>query len=284
MRDDSILDRLAEAGSADEAVGLFHYHGTGEPFDGPPEGGAYDGILWLADSPAVAQTYIPAAGTESLLALPRFREGDKVRPGRHSDWYAMVLQMGHESPDIDWGSDGSARSWATPPGYPTYGDVCDWLERDLGYVNECGSPDRERHYQVKTRFDGGRSVFLPADYLAPGRLFAVDGVRDLRMLDMATGREGDLGEPDYHRHSWFRRAEQQGYDGIMINDFCQSRTHGNVGHVSWGLLPRGVAKVRHAVLPAVRFDWAADESCARRMTPDFEAAWIERRQPAARPR
>jgi len=237
----AVLDRLGSAASAEEAVGLFHHHGTGEAFDAPARGGPFDGLLWLADSPAVAQTYIPAAGIESLMVVPAFRLGERVRPDRHSGWYAAVRQMGFESPEVEWGSNGTARSWAIPEGYPTYAEVCEWIQGVLGYADENGSrPGRDRFYRIRAALDrDGRTVLLPADRLYPGRLFLVEGVADLRLLDMATGRGGDLTDPDHLKQAWFRGARDRGYDGIVINDFCQSRAHGNVGHRSWGCRPRG---------------------------------------------
>lgn len=283
MRDDTILDRLAEAGSAREAARLFHFHGTMEKFESDPAGGGYDGVFWCADSPAVAQCYIPASGLESLMSKGGYQLGERVRPDRHSDWYGMVVQMGRESPSVEWGPNDQARSWAVPPGYPTYGDVCDWIEGTLGYPNEARYPDRERAYRIKVTYEGGRQAFLPSAHMAPGRLLVVDGLADLRFLDMAAGRDGDLTDLDYHKIRTFRRAEAEGYDGVIINDFCQSRTHGNVGHLSWGVLPGALHRIRHAVIPAIRFDWPEDAPCSETGTPEFEAAWLEKRSLAPVP-
>jgi hypothetical protein len=275
MREDlSILEKLGESATPGEAADAFFFHGTCEPFDGTPRGGAYDDVFWTADCPAVAQCYIPEAGGQALFCASGYQLGDRVRPDRHSTAYALVRQMGKESPDVEWGSDGRAKSWAVPDGYPTYRDVADWLENSLGYDNLSDCPDRERKYWVKSAFGlDGRETYLPASYRIEGRLYVVDGVRDLRFLDMAEGREGDLTDLDYHKHAWFRRARDEGYDGIVINDFCQSKTHGNVGHRSWGVLPRALGKLRFAEIPCVRFDWAADESVTERLTPEFRQAW-----------
>jgi hypothetical protein len=271
--DDTILAKLAEAETPELGVELFFYHGTIERFDQAPETGAYDGVFWLADNPAVAQTYIPAAGLECLMGMGAWRLGERVWPNLHSDWYAMVVRMGFGSPDVDWGPDGSATSWAVPAGYPTYGDVCDWIERELGYQNDSRQPQCERSYRVKAAIRDGKTIYLPANHLSPGRLFLVDGLRDLRFLDLAAGREGDLNDPDYHKIAAFRRAEAAGYDGVIINDFAQSRTHGNVGHLSWGVFPRTLPRLAYASLEATRFDWAEDDTCCGKLTPEFVEAW-----------
>lgn len=272
MQDHTILDRLAQARDAEEAMRGLHFHGTGETFDGALRGGGFDSILWCADSPAVAQCYIPSSGLESLLSVNGWKLSERVRPDQHSDWYALVRAMGMESPNVEWDHLGQARSWAIPAGYPTYGEVCDWIERHLGYENDARHPNRERSYRVKTAINEGKMEFLPADYAAPGRLFLIEGIRELRLLDMATGRDGDLQDPDHLKLAAFRRAEAQGWDGVVINDFCQSRTHGNVGHLSWGVLPSALDKIRYVSVPAVRFDWAEDAPSSQRQTPDFEAA------------
>lgn len=272
MHDSTILDRLASPGSPEAAMRGLHFHGTGDSFEGSLRGGGFDDVLWCADSPAVAQCYIPASGLESMLSVHGYKLSERVRPDLHSDWYALVRAMGLESPDVEWDHLGQAKSWAIPAGYPTYGEVCDWLEGHLGYENDARHPERQRSYRVKTTIEDKQSVFLPADHMAPGRLFVVEGVGELRLLDMATGRDGDLQDPDHLKLAAFRRAEAQGWDGVVINDFCQSRTHGNVGHLSWGVLPSALHKIRYAVVPAVRFDWAAGEDCRQRSTPAWEAA------------
>ena len=278
MEDRGILDRLSGAGSPEEAVGLFHYHGTVEDFSDAPRGGGFDGVFWCAGSPAVAQCYIPASGGESILVASGHELRERVRPSRSSAWYDLVVAMGYGSPDVEWGPDGRARSWAVPDGSPTYGEVADWLEAGLGYGNESRNPGMERFYRVKTSFSSGTPVYLPASHLEPGRLFVVDGIPGLRLLDMAAGGEGDLMDPDHLKLEAFAAARDRGYDGIVINDHCQSRTWGNVGHRSWGVLPAAMGKISWAEIPAVRFDWPEGASgCSRAVTPEFEAEWLSRR-------
>ncbi len=43
---------------------------------------------------------------------------------------------------------------------------------------------------------------------------------------------------DYHKLDVFDAARENGYDGIIINDFVKSTVQGSVGHVSYGFLKR----------------------------------------------
>ena len=50
-------------------VGTVLFHGTLERFWGTPRPGGYDGVLWAAESPAVAQSYIPKSGGRTYAPL-----------------------------------------------------------------------------------------------------------------------------------------------------------------------------------------------------------------------
>lgn len=54
--------------------GLFH--GTAEEIDGDLRGGGYDKVLWHANNPAAAQSYIPESG--SRVVVPRHWGSDRI--------------------------------------------------------------------------------------------------------------------------------------------------------------------------------------------------------------
>lgn len=90
-------------------------------------------------------------------------------------------------------------------------------------------PDWDGRYKIK--FHNGQAV--TGDYKLPGKMLTVTLKRDMRMLDISTG-EPDLNNVQYHNHELFKNAREQGYDGVIIDDFAQSEVHGNFGHTSFG--------------------------------------------------
>ena len=286
-RDETILDALAEFDSADEAVPSFHYHGTCEPFEGPPRPSGFDGCFWLAEHPTVAQCYIPDSGGKTLLAVDSFEMGNLVRPSvadRDRDrsptgLYAAALQLGFpaaKEPEYDtWGN---CRSWGCPEGYPRYADIVRRLVA-MGYPYTEG---RGFSAWVKTRRIGDREEFMPADYRMPGRLFIVKGVGGLKLKDLSDGRESDLTDPDHLKLKAFRQAEAEGYDGVAISDFCQSEVHGNLGHQAIGLFAHALQGLRYVDVPVVRWDWSEDGRWPV-ATPEFERLWEEAAERSAAP-
>lgn len=75
---------------------------------------------------------------------------------------------------------------------------------------------------------------LPADFKQSGKILKVTCNRDFKFYNLAHGQEGDLTDPQYHKINIFRKAEEKGYDGIIINDFAQSKHTGNYGHLAYG--------------------------------------------------
>jgi hypothetical protein len=106
--------------------------------------------------------------------------------------------------------------------------------QELGY-EPTSTFDSNSNYQWKIKIDN--DTIQPANYKAKGRVLIATPKRDLKIYDTTNRgrREGDLMDLDYHKHGWFEQAQQQGYDGIKINDYAQSADQGNVGHTSIGL-------------------------------------------------
>jgi len=274
MHDDHVLERLAEFDTPSEAVPAFLYRGMVGSSHDPLHASGYDGCLWLAYSPTVAQTYIPASSS-TLLRVSSWSMDDLVRPQlnctppRPDGLYALAVQLGYpEAENIEFDRLGRADSWRTPPGYPKYGDLVRHLV-GMGYPWEEG---RDFSAWVRIEHVEGRDVFRPNGFKKEGRLFVIDGVSDLRLYDHAAGSDGDLMDVDYHKLKLFREVEAEGYDGIVINDFCQTDNHGNVGHRSVGLFEHAIPKIRYASVPAVHWEWPEDERCSALVTPEFEQA------------
>ena len=269
---DDILARIAGCADAGEATrrGLL-FHGTTERFDLPPRGGGYDGIVWTADTPIVAQAYIPRAGISQLLHHPgRWRLGERVVPNPDGAWTLVARQMTGLEPDVELDAHRRLVSWGLPPGWPTYGEAAEWLAGIGHPVAEDGS--------VWLPQDGAGGRIMPGDWRLPGRLLVTIG-DGLDLADLRRGDEGDLTAVEYHDHAGFAAARAAGRDGVKINDFAQSERWGNVGHVSHGIFPEVAARLPWVEVPAVRHEWMA--SLAERVTPAFEALHAEARASAA---
>jgi hypothetical protein len=244
------------------------FHGTCEPITGPIRVGGYDGVFWTARQPAIAQTYIPASTGRRLLEKPDgHRLADAVPPeGTHA---LLIAQMGF-TPNVTHDAHGRVTRW----GYGTndmvrYADILRYIEQELGYqaVN--------RGYDIKSGYVDGVETLHHADYKTPGQLFTVLPQEPLRLFNMARGGEPSLQEPDYHRVREFRALAESGYDGVLMHDWAQSPSYGNVGHLSYGLFPGGLAKSVAVGSPATHFDFAARWQTDRTydtVTPDFFAA------------
>ncbi len=202
--------------------------------------------------------------------------------GSFDQWTRLAIQLGHAEPVVDrweWHAQsmGRAERWSVPKDWPTYGQLVERLVA-MGYP-----PPTETGFNawIAAESHGGVDVFLPASHRVEGRLFLLpktdrDG-NPLRLCDLTQGREGDLTDPDYHRLASFRRAEAKGYDGIVINDFCQSKDWGNVGHRSVGLFAKTLERMDWAVVPAASFDWPKERGgMAVTVTPEFERLFEER--------
>lgn len=122
--------------------------------------------------------------------------------------------------------------------------------RKLGY-----KPDYERDDTEELKWDlkVNNNELQPADYKSPGRLLIIKPKRDLKIYDATNAGklEGDLMDLDYHKHEWFEKAKELGYDGIQINDFAQSVDMGNFGHKAIGLFKDTIKDVSIKEIPAV---------------------------------
>jgi len=245
----------------------FLFHGTLERFTGQLEPGA-DGLLWLAESSAVAQAYIPSTGLTIYLSMPRpWMLDESPRPATQDDPWGRAWRRlaGAEYSEVEYDAIGRPRRWRIDRS-ATWRDLVRALE-GLGYDTSSSS------VAVRATLLRGAEELLPADYRAEGRLFIVRTTSPLRLADL-TGEEGDLGDPQYNWFEVFRRLEAAGYDGVRINDFLQSDKWGNVGHISIGVFPRGLPKLTYTSVPARNYD-PEDLDGWRRPTPEFLEFWRE---------
>lgn len=246
--------------------GQMLFHGTAETFELPPRPGGYDNVLWTAESPAIAQTYIPRAGITTYgNAEASWIMADRVRPLENSFWYLVVRNMGFEATEVHKSPSGELLSWRLPEGYPSYAEAREWLE-GLGYRRSTAGI-----YEVSIELTTGVDKIRPAAWRKQGRLLFAENP-GLRLLDLVQGRESDLQDLDYHKIEAFREAEAAGYDGVVITDFLQDKEHGNVGHRSIGLFAAAAAQLNWEDIPAVNHAWLPGVDT----TPEYDA-WLARR-------
>ena len=248
-----------------EQQGELLFHGTTESIEDPvnPQIGGR-GILWVAETPDVAQNYISPHGLIWMYSIPwKGTEKDKFHP-RTQEELDMLKQMGYNAvADFDktgriqsFGIRGPNSEHVPLEKWPTNQDIINFIQGTLGY-----KPGRYGNtWDLKIRGGHGNHIeeILPADYHKPALLFMLIGRDKLNIYDMTHGGkvEGDLMDLQYNKLDTFKKLEEKGYDGVRINDFAHnSENWGNMGHHSIGLFPSGIAKLTMQHIPAVHYDW-----------------------------
>lgn len=275
-----LANLIKESPDATSLARKLYFHGTCEDIEGALQPGGYDGLLWFADSPMIAQHYIPAAGSSVLHRLPRYPwEYDEIIrvPDLQTSSvdFSIALALGHRltyatfDENVNryaccgwqW-NDGSGKS-------PTRAETCAYLE-SLGYdiqaaMQDTGSlwlktgdlvridiPAADAHRENACVF---ADSLLPADYRMPGKLYMI-AREDFQLYDIATGVESSLLDLDYHKHATFAAARAEGYAGMKINDFAQTDRWGNLGHYSYGLFAETAATLTPYAIDCTRFSYA----------------------------
>lgn len=218
--------------------GRHLFHGTIEDFDGPLEAGV-DGLVWFADSPNIAQLYIPASGSSFITGMYTIS-----RPSKDPDIQALQKLIGieYDLDDVRFDYADRPTSFPSPKGWrtlPTTEEVKQRLIKAGFEVSFRGS--------VEVKTSRGR-ILMPTETVM-GRLFVCQAAQPLVLLNFARDT-GDLQDP---QHLWideFRAAQQAGYDGVIINDYAQSDRWGNLGHFSVGVFPESVRKIQCSPIPA----------------------------------
>jgi hypothetical protein len=211
------------------------FHGSIERIEGPLRGGG-DRILWFADSPKIAQLYIPRAGMSMVTGADSLRL-PTLDPKVQAIQRAIGIE--YDLGQVEWGAADRAMRWHLPVGWenmPTEREINERLQA-MGY-----KPDRPS-YRPVYRFHFDRDGLLPPGGLVEGELFVVAPKRDLRIADV-TSLGGDLMNPAHLWLSLFRQLKDLGYDGVVINDYAQSEDWGNFGHRSLGVFPSAIRDLK----------------------------------------
>ena len=259
-------------------AGTMLFHGTLEDFDQAQlKPGGYDEVFWTTEAaygPAIAQTYIPRAGSSTVITPSHL-----IRPTQNRGIQNLQKMIGihydYEDPEaIEWeGSGYRTKSFSGPnmengvpfPQLPTE-DYADSKLKEIGYkpLEKDYGPGYNK-YEILFR-----NVYepFPPGETATGRLFVLKARQPLRIFNYAGNEEGDLMSPDYHRIDIFRAAEAKGYDGIRINDFAQVHDWGNIGHSSIGIFRKSIPKLEWETIPAKHPNY--DESRKTKSTPEWD--------------
>lgn len=268
---DRILDILAACPDFTDVrrAGLL-FHGTCEAITGPLHGGAHDGVFWCAETPSVAQTYIPRAGVTRYLSMPGAHRGDEpVRPTDPDD-PVMIWALGRAGatwPDLEVERDPQrARTilaWRNLPEWPVQQDLGTWIADELGY----GRPSIGTWSVLCDRDEAGQEIFRPADWFLSGTLLVVH-VPDLRAEPAAWSPELTLYKP-HNRLEDFARFAREGLETFSMQDRLQSDHLGNVGHRAVGLLAPALERADWIAIPAQRHDGENIAVLSEPMTREF---------------
>jgi len=225
----------------------YLFHGTIEKFSGKLHGGGYDDMIWFSDSPKIAQLYIPTAGITMYLGADSI-----ARPNKNPDVQELQKQIGieYDYSEVEW--DGQrAKSYYNPKGWktlPTEEDV-ERLMKEKGFGSRQHSSD-----PFLVHVDDGK--ILKENEAQEGRLFIAKVKEPLTLWRKAKG-DGDLTDVQYHDLSGFKKMKEKGLDGVLIDDFAQSKEYGNFGHLSVGLYNTDKLIVKD--IPAQYREWTYKE-------------------------
>lgn len=243
-----------EGREVDLAAGTTLFHGTLEEFDDAPRPGG-DGVLWLAESPSIAQLYIPCSG-----GAAGFSPTLLTRPTKHDALRELQRDIGieYDHDQVEWDDIGRPVRFMAPDGWdelPTVEYVVSAL-RGLGF-------DVESKYSsvlVNTYFDahGGHRYLLPGQ-CRDGTLY-VGHLLEPLLLWSFVNTGGGLNDPQYNWFDKFDVVRSMGFDGVLIEDFAQSEDWGNIGHLSVGLFGEALDAVEWERFPAQYEEWNRNDA------------------------
>lgn len=255
------------------------FHGTDQPFEGTPRPGGYDGVFWTAEQSTIAQSYISESGGRMRLRISAYQLHDKVRPDQNSLAYSIALMFSKPAHDIKYDRLGTATSYQTTEPLPSLLDIAKYVQEQLGYEN-ASRYNSYFEFDIKTNgWDPQTTCYgvVPATHRNEGNLLIVGGFSDMRFYDISRG-ESDLTDLQYHKIATFRRLESEGYDGVIIDDFAQSRVWGDIGHRAIGFFKNACERLTYEVIPAKNFDWSPSrENLAATATPEY-LAWKKQKE------
>lgn len=248
----------------------FLFHGTSEPFK-TKLGVGGDGILWTADTSAVAQSYIPEAGHTVLWHSPKYKLDDPPWPPDEGDTFQAALfeLAGVRFDRVTYSATGRPSGWRELTPGATNRTVLAAVQA-LGYRPKRGGDVDGGFYEIKMFGD----AIMPADWKLVGRLFILRPKVQLKLADITTGDPADLLDPEYLHYGRFKAFEKAGYDGVKVPDLLQSEHWGNFGHDSIALFKRALKKLDVRSIPATNYD-PTDMAGWRRPTPEFVDFFLE---------
>lgn len=252
------------------------FHGTTGTLNGPAQVGGYDKVFWSARTSCIAQTYI-SAGSSQLAVVEHYELDELVRPNQNCVLHAIARTLcpAHD-PQAQYDRLGQATSWCAfklPDGSNlTKKHIVQELCR-LGYGSDIDASGGFRALVKVSAFDSNTKLpkVQPKSYLPAGQLLIIEGFSDMRFASIATG-DPDLTAIQYHRHEFFQAARSQGFDGVIIDDFCQTKTWGNVGHESIGFFEHALQRLTTQSIDATHFEWGPEIGALRQQdSPEFSA-------------
>jgi hypothetical protein len=225
----------------------YLFHGTSAEVSGKLRGGGYDKMIWFSDTPKIAQLYIPVSGMTAYLSADNIS-----RPSKKSYVQELQKQLGieYDYSEVEW--DGQrAKSYYNPKGWdklPTEEDI-DRLMKEKGFGSRKHSSDSFIVHVDKDKI-------LKEKEAQEGRLFIAKVKEPLTLWRKAKG-DSDLTDVQYHDLSGFKKMKEKGLDGVLIDDFAQSKEYGNFGHLSVGLYSTDKLVIKD--IPAQYREWTYKE-------------------------
>lgn len=235
--------QITAGGTATIPAGSLLFHGTIEPFTGHLKPGG-DGLIWFSDTPKIAQLYIPRSGGSTLIGPESLQ-----RPSSDPVMQQLQKKIGidYDYSKVTW-KNHKLESWERAKGWdhsPTEQEI-DKLLQKAGYKKS-----RHGMYEIYTH---GRKLLDPDEFVK-GRLYIAKAKEPLVLWRKATG-ESDQTDLQYHDIKGFKDAKEKGLDGVLIDDFAQSKEWGNLGHASVGLFDSDKIEVKD--IPAQYREWDYD--------------------------
>jgi hypothetical protein len=239
---DFINERILVGDEVILKKGTILFHGTAESIVGNLTPSMYDDVLWTAKSSKIAQSYLPKDFNLDVVEVKNL-----IKPQRKGTLGLLIQKdLGINFGEVEWINNFIPKSWDVPK---MFGNKSE--EKRIEMLSKL----IEKKYKVKV-VDGecqlrwNHKEILPIDSKLYGKLYVLTTKEDLRLYDISLG-ESDLTDVQYHDIPTFRKAEELGYDGMIIDDFAQMKGGGNVEHTSYGFFKSALSKFDYEVIEDV---------------------------------
>lgn len=245
--------------------GDIFYHGTSEPIQGNLRIGGYDSILWTSKNELIARSYIPIGGRFNISNdLPvRLRFANKYDIDNNNYTLAFFgLEIPEESFKLD--DIGKVSYYILPKSHPFYGKSIldklklfdDILQNKFGLtpekVGDLRLYDGDKYHtypEYQYRIITHNNKIQHGGQYIKGKLYKLVAKEDLLIHDYRKSTESDLTNLEYHDLDGFNKINSlKKYDGILINDFAQSDSFGNIAHISFGFFKDSINKFSYSFI------------------------------------